>query len=105
MGVKQEESTLNEFWDAITEIVQSNNDYMTPSPAEPDFDSQDHTVPQKFTYDIYINPEVDHYNKSYFYEMADQEKIQSQNFIDSVMSKDLVQFKQEDIDYKSFPLN
>ena len=102
--VKQEESSLNEFWEAITEIVQSNNDYMTPSPAEPDYDSPENTIPQKFTYDIYLNPADNYNHSSYMYNIADPAKFQSQSFIDAVMSKDIVQFKQEQDDL-DFPQN
>lgn len=75
-----EQSNINDFWEAINEIVQSNNDYMTPSPVDPEGVQEEEE--NKFTYTF---NEQNIYNP--LYDMAD--KVQSQSFIDAVLGKQI----------------
>lgn len=79
-----EQSNINEFWDAINEIVQSNNDYMTPSPVDSDsIGEEDEPQQDKFTFTFTEDQAVAYEGYPFCNNMED--KIQSQNFIDSVL--------------------
>nr|AAQ96732.1 bzip transcription factor MafL [Podocoryna carnea] len=77
-----EQSNIHDFWDAINEIVQSNNDYMTPSPVDPEIAQEEEENKFTFTFNEASLDVRDIYS-TYYNNMA--EKVQSQNFIDSVM--------------------
>lgn len=78
--VPEQQSNINEFWDAINEIVQSNNDYMTPSPVESDLQKEEEEEQVKFTF-TFENENFQEYPYQH-YNM--ENKIESQNFMDSV---------------------
>jgi len=71
------QTNINEFWDCISEIVQGN-DFMTPSPDnDMSPDEED-----KFTFAYQEQP----YPSPEYYQYFNMEsKIQSQNFIDTVL--------------------
>jgi len=78
-----EPSNLNDFWDAISEIVQNNNDYMTPSP---DSEKQDDFIEEtKFTYDFFPNQLAEEYQANYFY-MYPPEKLETQSYMDQIFN-------------------
>lgn len=75
-----EQTNINEFWDCISEIVQGGNDYMTPSPLDNDY-AGDGEEEEKFTFMYQEQP----YPSPEYYQYTNLDnKIQSQNFIDSV---------------------
>jgi len=75
-----EQTNINEFWDCISEIVQGGNDYMTPSPLDNDY-TGDGEEEEKFTFMYQEQP----YPSPEYYQYTNLDnKIQSQNFIDSV---------------------
>ena len=75
-----EQTNINEFWDCISEIVQGGNDYMTPSPLDNDY-AGDGEEEEKFTFMYQEQP----YPSPEYYQYTNLgNKIQSQNFIDSV---------------------
>ena len=76
----EQQTNINEFWDCISEIVHSGNDYMTPSPLDNDF-SGDGEEEEKFTFMYQEQP----YPSPEYYQYTNLDnKIQSQNFINSV---------------------
>lgn len=77
----EQQTNINEFWDCISEIVQGGNDYMTPSPLDNDF-SGDGEEEEKFTFMYQDQP----YPSPEYYQYTNLDnKVQSQNFIDSVL--------------------
>lgn len=79
-----EQSNINEFWDAINEIVQSNNDYMTPSPVDSDLKEEEEELQDKFTFTFENgNYQVQEYPYQQYYNISEN-KIESQTFMDSV---------------------
>jgi len=74
-----EQTNINEFWDCISEIVQGNNDYMTPSPLDNDL-SPDEEEKFTFTYQEQAYPSPEYYQ---YFNL--ENKVQSQNFIESVL--------------------
>ena len=75
-----EQTNINEFWDCISEIVQGGNDYMTPSPLDNDY-TGDGEEEEKFTFMYQEQP----YPSPEYYQYTNLDnKVQSQNFIDSV---------------------
>lgn len=73
-----EQTNINEFWDCISEIVQGNNDYMTPSPLDNDLSPEEE---DKFTFSY---QEQYHPSPEYYQYFDMDSKIQSQNFMDNV---------------------
>ena len=74
-----EQTNISEFWDCISEIVQGNNDYMTPSPLDNDL-SPEEEEKFTFTYQEQAYPSPEYYQ---YFNM--ENKIQSQNFIENVI--------------------
>jgi hypothetical protein len=74
-----EQTNINEFWDCISEIVQGNNDYMTPSPLDNDL-SPDEEEKFTFTYQEQAYPSPEYYQ---YFNL--ENKVQSQNFIENVL--------------------
>lgn len=82
-AVPEQQTNINEFWDCISEIVQGN-DFMTPSPLENEFGGEGEEE-EKFTFMYQEQP----YPSPEYYQYTNLEnKIQSQNFIDSVLHAD-----------------
>lgn len=75
-----EQTNINEFWDCISEIVQGNNDYMTPSPLDNDLSPDEESDKFTFTYQQEAYPSPEYYQ---YFNL--ENKVQSQNFIDSVL--------------------
>ncbi|XP_066926284.1 uncharacterized protein [Clytia hemisphaerica] len=82
--VPEQQTNINEFWDCISEIVQGGNDFMTPSPLDNDYSENGEEEENKFTfmYQEQPYPSPEYYNQ---YTNLDNTKIQSQQFIDSVL--------------------
>lgn len=76
-----EQTNINEFWDCISEIVQGNNDYMTPSPLDNDLSPEEE---EKFTFG-YQEPAY-HPSPEYYQYFDMDNKIQGKNFMDSVFN-------------------
>jgi len=85
--VVPEQTNINEFWDCISEIVQGGNDYMTPSPLDNDYSGDgEEEEQQKFTF---MYQEQPYPSPEYFQQYTNLEnKIQTQNFMDSVFQAD-----------------
>jgi len=80
--VPEQQTNINEFWDCISEIVQGN-DFMTPSPIDNDLSAEEE---DKFTF---AYQEQAYPSSPEYYQYFNMEsKIQSQNFIDSVLQGD-----------------
>lgn len=81
--VPEQQTNINEFWDCISEIVQGGNDFMTPSPLDNDYSENGEEEENKFTfmYQEQPYPSPEYYNQYTNLET----KIQSQQFIDSVL--------------------
>lgn len=102
--VPEQQTNINEFWDCISEIVQGNNDFMTPSPLDNDLSPDEE---DKFTFSYqeqaYPSPEYYQYynvenklqNQQNYMEsvikgntIMNERKMESQNFIDSVIKSE-----------------
>lgn len=80
--VPEQQTNINEFWDCISEIVQGGNDFMTPSPLDNDYSENGEEEENKFTFMYQEQP----YPSPEYYQYTNLEnKIQSQQFIDSVL--------------------
>jgi len=82
------QTNINEFWDCISEIVQGN-DFMTPSP-DNDLQSPDEEERFTFTYQEQPYPSPEYYQ---YFNL--ENKVQSQNFIDSVLQGDSVKMESQ----------
>ena len=81
-------SNLGEFWEAINEIVQDNNNYMTPSPFDSDTAEEEEekfTFIQEYQSDNSLSNYQDNY--SYYYNSMN-EKLATQNIIDAILRND-----------------
>lgn len=81
--VPEQQTNINEFWDCISEIVQGGNDFMTPSPLDNDYSENGEEEENKFTF---MYQEQPYPSPEYYNQYTNLEnKIQSQQFIDSVL--------------------
>ena len=84
--VPEETSNFGDFWEAINEIVQNNNNYMTPSPLDSDIAEEEE---DKFTFNNIQEEPLNIYQDNFYNNM--ENKINSQNFIDSVFRNENVE--------------
>lgn len=92
-----EQTNINEFWDCISEIVQGNNNYMTPSPLDNDLSPEEE---EKFTFSYQEQPY--HPSPEYFQYFDMDNKIQSQNFIENVIKGNTTTNDQTKMQSQSF---